>query len=122
MNLLPLLAILLLPVLARAEDDWSQFRGPLGSGASAESEFPLEWSATKNIRWRAALTGVGNSSPIVSKGRVFVTVAEDKGRKRSLVCLDRKTGAVLWTRTVSHADAEPTQQDNPHCGSTPCAD
>src|SRR6185295_10431950 len=116
-----LLVFLLLPAVTLA-DDWPQFRGPLGSGTSAEADYPLDWSATKNVRWRAPLAGAGNSSPIVSKGRVFVTVAEDKGAKRSLVCLDRKTGAVLWTRSVTLADAEPTQQDNPHCGSTPCAD
>jgi outer membrane protein assembly factor BamB len=113
--------LLLVPALALA-DDWPQFRGPLGSGASAETAFPLAWGPEKNIRWRTPLPGVGNSSPIVSKGRVFITVAEDKGKKRSLCCLDRKTGAVLWTQTVAHADAEPTQQDNPYCGSSPCAD
>ncbi len=113
--------LLLLPALALA-DDWPQFRGPFGTGASAEAAFPLEWGPDKNVRWRTPLTGVGNSSPIVSKGRVFITSAEDKGKKRSLLCLDRKTGAVLWTQTVTHADAEPTQEDNPYCGSTPCAD
>jgi len=112
---------LLLPALAFA-DDWPQFRGPLGTGASAEAAFPLEWGPQKNVRWRTPLTGVGNSSPIVSKGRVFITSAEDKGKKRSLLCLDRKSGALLWTQTVNHADAEPTQEDNPYCGSTPCAD
>lgn len=103
-------------------DDWPQFRGPLGRGVSSETELPLEWGPGKNVRWRAALTGTGNSSPIVSNGRVFVTVAEDRGRKRSLVCLDRKTGKVLWTRAVSYAGVEPTQPENPYCGSTPCAD
>jgi len=115
------LAFLVLPTLAFA-DDWPQFRGPQGTGASADASFPLEWGPQKNIRWKTPLTGSGNSSPIVSKGRVFVTVAEDKGKKRSLLCLDRKTGAVLWTKTVTHDAAEPTQPDNPYCGSTPCAD
>jgi outer membrane protein assembly factor BamB len=113
--------LLLIPALTQA-DDWPQFRGPLGTGASAEATFPLEWGPDKNVRWRTPLPGVGNSSPIVSKGRVFITAAEDKGKKRSLICLDRKTGASLWTQTVTHADAEPTQEDNPYCGSTPCAD
>ncbi len=115
------IALLLAPFSALA-DDWPQFRGPQGNGASAETAFPLEWGPQKNVRWRTPLAGSGSSSPIVSKGRVFVTVAEDKGKKRSLLCLDRKTGAVLWTKTVTHDAAEPTQQDNPYCGSTPCAD
>ena len=114
-------AAVCIPAAARA-DDWPQFRGPGGKGVSTEKRFPLEWGPTKNVRWRTALPAAGNSSPIVSRGRVFVTVAEDKGRKRSLLCLDRKTGKTLWSRSVSYPDAEPTHGQNPHCGSTPCAD
>ena len=44
--------------------------------------------------------GPGNSSPIVSHGRVFVTCAEDEGKKRNLYCFDRRTGEKLWMRTV----------------------
>jgi outer membrane protein assembly factor BamB len=112
-------SLLALPALA---DDWPQFRGPLGTGRSAEKDVPLEWGPEKNVRWRAPLAGAGNSSPIVSKGRVFVTAAEEQGKKRSLVCLDRSSGKALWTRTVEFAGAEPTQQENPYCGSTPAAD
>jgi outer membrane protein assembly factor BamB len=111
----------LAPSLGRA-DDWPQFRGPQGTGAVLDPRAPLEWGAGKNIRWRTPLTGRGNSSPIVSKGRVFVTAAEDQGKRRHLHCLDRATGAILWTQTVTYSSPEPTQQDNPYCGSSPCAD
>jgi outer membrane protein assembly factor BamB len=121
MKQLLLLPLLLSAVVARA-DDWPQFRGPLGSGKGAGADVPTEWGPQKNIRWRSALEGAGNSSPIVSKGRVFVTVSAEKGKKRSLACLDRKTGAILWTQTVAFAGVEPTQEDNPPCGATPCAD
>lgn len=114
-------AILLLGCAVLRADDWPQFRGPLGTGVDKGAEVPVEWSPQKNIRWRTAIEGSGSSSPIVSRGRVFVTVAKEKGRKRSLLCSDRKTGALLWTKTVDAPD-EPTQQDNPYCGSTPCAD
>ncbi len=118
---LALLALFALPAALRA-DDWPQFRGPMGKGTSAEKDVPLEWGPEKNVRWRAPLAGTGNSSPIVSNGRVFVTVAEDQGKKRSLVCLDRKTGKTLWARSVALPVVEPTQPENPYCGSTPCAD
>lgn len=113
--------VALLPSLAAA-DDWPQFRGPGGSGRSSEKELSLEWGPGKNVRWRAALAGTGNSSPIVSRGRVFVTVAEDKGAKRSLVCIDRETGKTLWSKSVACKAAEPSHEENPWCGSTPCAD
>ncbi len=121
MKSIPLVALLLIPAAAAA-DDWPRFRGPSGSGVSAESSAPVEWGPQKNVRWRTPITGAGNSSPIVSMGRVFVTVAENQGKTRSLLCFDRKTGALLWTRSVEAPVHEPTQQDNPHCGSTPCAD
>jgi outer membrane protein assembly factor BamB len=116
-----IVAVLLCGSLVRA-DDWAQFRGPGGTGKANDAEVPVEWGSQKNIRWRTTIDGVGNSSPIVSKGRVFVTVASEKGKKRSLVCLDRKSGEKLWTQTVDFAGVEPTQGDNPTCGSTPCAD
>jgi outer membrane protein assembly factor BamB len=116
------MTIAALLTLAFLADDWAQFRGPGGTGVSAEKDLPLEWGAQKNVRWRVALPDAGNGSPIVSKGRVFVTVAEDKGKKRSLLCIDRKTGKTLWTRTVPFGGAEATHADNPYCGTTPCAD
>ena len=114
-----LLALWLPPVLA---DDWPQFRGPGGAGVCAEKSVPTEWGPEKNVRWKTALPGNGNGSPIVVQGRVYVTCAEDSGKKRHLVCLDRADGKILWTRTVEVGDVEPTQQDNPYAGSTPCAD
>src|SRR5262249_32668857 len=72
--------------------------------------------------WKVALPGPGNSSPIVSNGRVFVTCAEDEGKKRNLYCLNRKDGETLWVRTVEVSASEPTHRTNPYCASTPVAD
>ena len=53
--------------------DWPNWRGPLASGVSPESGLPEKWSATENIAWKARLTGVGVSSPIVAGDQVYVT-------------------------------------------------
>ena len=105
-----------------AGGDWPAFRGPTGDGIAARERAPVEWSPTNHIRWKFALPNPGNSSPIVSRGYVFVTCAEQEGRKRNLYCLDRRTGALQWTRTVAHTNAEPTHRTNPYCASTPAAD
>jgi outer membrane protein assembly factor BamB len=68
------------------------------------------------------LPAPSNGSPIVSGGRVFLTLAEDDGRKRSLYCFDRKDGRQLWVRTVPFENKEPTHSTNPHGSSTPAAD
>src|SRR5688500_2125328 len=61
------------PGRAGAEHNWPRFRGPDGAGVSADRGVPLEWSATKNIVWKAQLPGRGASSPIVWDDRVYVT-------------------------------------------------
>jgi outer membrane protein assembly factor BamB len=53
--------------------DWPQWRGPNGTGATDESNLPVRWSASQNVRWKAQIGGLGVSTPIVSGDRVFVT-------------------------------------------------
>jgi outer membrane protein assembly factor BamB len=102
--------------------DWPAFRGPDGNGIAREDKAPLHWGPEKNVRWKVSLPGPGNSSPIVSRGRVFVTCAEDEGKKRNLYCFDRRSGEKLWVRTVEFPTVEPTHKGNPYCGSTPVTD
>ena len=63
-------------------EDWPQWRGPGATGVSAEREFPVRWSATENVAWKARLTGVGISTPIVSGDQVFVTSQVGAGVSR----------------------------------------
>jgi outer membrane protein assembly factor BamB len=58
---------------AVAADDWPHWRGPLTSGVSPEKGLPEKWSATENLAWKAALAGVGISSPLVAGDQVYVT-------------------------------------------------
>lgn len=120
-------AFLLLGGLVRA-DDWPAFRGPAGSGLSAEKKAPTTWAPDKNVKWKAALPQPGNGSPIVSNGRVFVAGPEDpQGMKRSLYCFDRKDGKLLWTKTVDFkGKTDPAERythgTNTFSPSTPAAD
>ena len=108
--------------VSASADDWPAFRGPDGNGVSQENKAPLHWGPEKNVLWKAPLPGPGNSSPIVSRGRVFVTCAESEGRKRSLYCFDRRNGERRWVQTVEFPTVEPTHRSNPYCASTPVAD
>src|ERR1700724_1851039 len=58
-----------------ALDSWQQWRGPLGTGVAPNAQPPIEWSETKNIRWKTALPGKGHSTPIVWGDRIFLTTA-----------------------------------------------
>jgi outer membrane protein assembly factor BamB len=59
------------PILAPA--DWPQWRGPASQGTSTETGLPTQWSAAKNVAWKATLAGTGTSSPIVLGALVIVT-------------------------------------------------
>jgi outer membrane protein assembly factor BamB len=62
-----------------AAADWPQWRGPNGTGATTESGLPVKWSATENVAWKAAIGGLGVSTPIVVGDRVFVTSQRGAG-------------------------------------------
>jgi outer membrane protein assembly factor BamB len=54
-------------------EDWPQWRGPSGNGISGEPGLPTRWGPNENVGWKAALGGLGVSSPVVWGDRVFVT-------------------------------------------------
>lgn len=55
--------------------DWPQWRGPLGTGVAPVADSPVEWSETKNVRWKVGLPGKENSTPIVWGDCIFLTTA-----------------------------------------------
>lgn len=65
-----------------AAADWPQWRGPNGTGATAETNLPVRWSASENVLWKAPIGGLGVSTPIVSGDRVFVTSQIGSGVRR----------------------------------------
>jgi outer membrane protein assembly factor BamB len=89
---------ILKPALA---GDWPEWRGKGRKGIWTESDI-LDKFPEKGVRpvWRAPLHG-GFAGPAVAAGRVFVTdfsrSAGKKGIERA-ICLDERTGKVLWTR------------------------
>ena len=111
---------LFLAATATFAADWPAWRGPTGIGVSAETDLPTKWSKTENVRWRVPLPEPGNSTPIVSKGRVFVTQAV--GDRRTLMCFDRADGKLLWQEGTTTKEKEPTHNTNPYCSASPVTD
>jgi outer membrane protein assembly factor BamB len=66
-----------------AAADWPQWRGPHGSGIADETNLPDRWSATENVAWKADLSGLGVSTPIVWADRIFVTSQVGAGVRRA---------------------------------------
>ncbi len=111
-------------------NNWSYWRGPAADGM-AVGDAPLHWSDTQNIKWKADIPGRGHSSPVIWGDKIFVTTAIKTGtsatpeppapkpapgakmplvtsgpqveHKFEVLCLDRKTGKILWERTATTA-------------------
>ncbi len=84
---------------AAGPENWPRFRGADGTGLCDGADLPTEWSA-EQIRWRTALPGLGQSSPVYWGDKLFLTAAENEGQKRSVLCLNRESGEVLWQTIV----------------------
>ena len=110
-------------------DYWPTWRGPDATGVAPKGNPPLTWSDTKNIKWKVKLPGQGTSSPVIWGDRIFFLTAIETDKKGSptaqdtalggggrrpfhggrppknvykfdIVCLDRKTGKLLWQKTA----------------------
>ncbi len=109
-------------------ENWPQWRGPGSNGVSAETKLAGEWGAGKNVAWKTPIPGRGRSSPVVWGDRVFLTTDVEAGKaeghqppkhvidgtpfrhpdsmgadvrhKLMVLCLDRKSGKILWQQVA----------------------
>ena len=100
-------------------EEWSQFRGPNGTGVSATTGLPETFGPAKNVLWKTALPP-GHSSPVLTNNRIFVT-AHDKD-KLFVICLDRATGKILWQKEVPRMRAGRLQNVNGPASPSPVTD
>ncbi len=103
-------------------ENWPRFRGPNGQGHSTETSPPLNWSATTNIAWKAVIPGEGWSSPIVWDGKIFLTTAMDNGTKCHVLCVDAKSGTILWNKHVFDQQPRRKESKNSYATPTPTTD
>ena len=66
---------------AEAERFWPQWRGPLMTGVAPHGNPPVEWSETKNVRWKVEIPGKGSATPVVWGDRIFVQTAVPTGKR-----------------------------------------
>lgn len=117
---------------SRAEEVWSQFRGPNGSGITNNLEVRLVVDPKADALWRTEVAGEGWSSPVTDGKRIWVTTARvteatEEQRAEALanvslaqmkdvagsvdllaVCLDAATG-----RTLHSVELGPVSQPKP---------
>ena len=101
--------------------NWPSWRGPSHDGVTEEKNLPVEWSSTKNVKWKTPLPDRGNSTPVIWGDKLFLTQAT-KDDKRSLFCFDKNSGKLLWQTGITCTDHEPTHATNPYCSASPATD
>lgn len=109
------------------EKNWHQWRGPNMTGVSPNGNPLLDWSESKNVKWKIEIPGKGNSTPIIWGDQLFVLTAAPKGeeikpaesnqgqerRRRGppsrkathvhkfmVFSINRHNGEIIWQRTV----------------------
>lgn len=131
-----LAALLALPALvldASATDEryWAQWRGPSMTGVSKTAKPPIEWSETKNVKWKVEIPGRGSASPIVYGNRIYLLTAVPAGvtgpaqheprgalpkrgvHQYKVLAIDRATGQTVWERVAREEEPhEAAHQDN----------
>jgi outer membrane protein assembly factor BamB len=100
--------------------NWPRFRGPNGDGVAQDKDIPVTWT-DRDVLWKAALPGAGNSSPIVWGDRLFLQSASTDGKERYLLCLSAGDGKEVWRRTLPGAAAH-KHPKNTLASSTPATD
>ncbi len=113
-----LVSLFVLVSLAFASD-WPRYRGPNGTGVSADRNLPSEIGKDRNVVWSAKIPR-GNASPIVIGGKLYLAAAE--GDERLLLCLDASTGKQIWRRAVPKSRTETPHPINGPATPTPATD
>jgi outer membrane protein assembly factor BamB len=107
-------------------EDWPGWRGPRRDGTATGTGYATKWTDSENIHWKVEIPGVGHSSPVISKGKVFLTTClesvEEKEKPRVLLCLDRANGKKLWEQTLVKSPLEKKHKLNSYSSSTPMTD
>jgi outer membrane protein assembly factor BamB len=108
--------------LAAVADNWPAWRGPTGQGYCFEKDLPTKWSDTENVKWKVPLEHFGNSTPVIWKDRIFLTMANKGGTVRSLLCFDRAGGKQLWKRDVEYTEKERNWNAEWYANASPATD
>lgn len=120
--------------------NWPHWRGDSGNGVSLTAAPPVEFSDTKNVKWKVGIPGEGSGSPVVWEDNVFVVSAVPtdgrapvSGGRRApkiagrlafnVYCFDRNTGDLKWEQTATEATPhQGTHQTNGFASASPCTD
>ena len=105
---------------AEFDTNWPQWRGPRANGVALYGNPPVEWSESKNIKWKIEIPGKGHATPIIWNDLIFVLSAVEidssaaevsNVHKFEIFAINRSDGKIVWQRTA--------REEPPHEGTHP---
>lgn len=146
------LCLLLATHVSQAQDNtnytknWPEWRGLYNTGATTEGNVPVEFSETKNVKWKVEIPGKGHATPIVWENQIIVqtAVATDKKGANAdasangspmapnqtdlihqfkVISVDKTTGKINWqTVVVEEMPVERTHELSSWASNSPATD
>ena len=95
--------VMLLPAGRSSAGDWPHWRGPHLDGSSDEKNLPENWSKTENVAWTTSLPGHSSATPIIAKGKVFISSTDRNSNDLLALCFEARTGKELWRRKLGES-------------------
>ncbi len=116
-----------------AQNNWTEFRGPNGSGLALKATPPVRWheankdekeqDKSQNIVWKTSIHGRGWSSPVISEGQIWITTATEDGKKMYVVCVDANSGKIIHDNLLfTNENPQDIDVTNSYASSTPVID
>jgi len=117
------LILFLIVAAAKADENWPGWRGPRGDGTvRGAPNLPVDFDISKDTVWKTKIPGVGHASPVIWEDRIFLVSADEESQARSLMCFDRISGEIKWSKGVLQSPFEDIHRLNSRASSTPVTD
>lgn len=132
------------------DQNWPQWRGPTSAGISPDGNPPIEWSESKNVKWKVEIPGKGHATPIIWEDKIFILAAVEtaeeadreepdesasEGRRGppsnstrnihnfKVIALNRADGSTIWEKTVvREAPVDGTHRTGTWASNSPVTD
>jgi outer membrane protein assembly factor BamB len=110
------------PKVADFTTNWPEWRGLYNSGAAMGGNTPVEFSETKNVKWKTEIPGRGNATPIIWGNQIIVQTAvptdikvektdvgsanpmsptqTDLVHQFTVISVDKTSGKINWKKIV----------------------
>jgi outer membrane protein assembly factor BamB len=118
--LIVVIFILITAKINSQDKNWTQFRGSNQDGLAVTENVPIIWDSSV-LQWKTEIHDMGYSSPVVYNDQIWVTTAKSDGKQLYAVCIDFKTGKIIYDiKVFTLDDVEGKHSLNSYASPTPC--